>query len=153
MSSDSTRKRGVDLPQAADSVNLGTWIAVIFLSHAVGFAIFTGFVGLVMNIPARKLLVPYLMLAYCGFIFAPLLYWVRLSRNRPKTFAARSAVITFVYLQIVMLALGLGAIRLGILSAADAINGYGPFMLPFSAIVSVMVYFVMRQMHADVRSG
>jgi hypothetical protein len=44
-----------------------------------------------------------------------------------------------------MLALGFDTIRLGIESQAVVLNDYAPFMLPFSALASVLDYVVVRQ--------
>lgn len=141
-----------EMPNKPGTIRFGTWMIVTFSGHALGLAIFTGLVGLAWGIPPGKLLVPYAMLAYCGLVLCPLLYWARLSRNRPKSCAIRFAIAMFLYLQTLMLALGFGAIRLGILTKADAIDGYGPFMLPFSAFAAVLVYFVVRQMFTDLQS-
>lgn len=128
------------------SVNFAIWTAVIFFGHAVGAAIFIGLAGLALNLPARRLLVPYTTLLYCGLVLSPLLYWARLSRERPKSCAIRLGIAMFLYLQVLMLALGFSTIRLGILSQTAALNDYAPFMVPFSALASIVIYVVTRQM-------
>jgi hypothetical protein len=128
------------------SVNFGIWTAVIFIGHAIGMAIFVGFAGVILSIPTRRLLVPYTILACCGWVLSPLLYWARESRERPKRCAIRFGVAVFLYLQVLMLALAFGTIRLGLLSHAAILNDYAPFMMPFSALASALVYFVTRRM-------
>ena len=145
MSDNSTHIDGLKTPRPG-SVNFGIWTGVIFVGHAIGMAIFIGLAGLILSIPARRLLVPYTTLAYCGLVLSPLLYWARLARERPKSCAVRFGIAMFLYLQVLMLALGLGAIRLGIVSQAAALNDYAPFMIPFSALASVLVYIAARQM-------
>ncbi len=135
------------------SVNFGIWTAVIFVGHAIGMAIFIGLAGLILNIPARSLWVPYTALVYCGLVLSPLLYWARLSRERPKSCAIRFGIAMFLYLQVLMLALGFGAIRLGILSQAAALNDYAPFMIVFSALASILLYIAARQMLKAPQSG
>jgi hypothetical protein len=136
------------------SVNFGTWTVVIFIAHAIGMSIFVGLAGVILSIPARRLLVPYIVLVCCGLVLSPLLYWARLSRERPKSCATRFGIAIFLYLQVLMLALGFGTITLGILSRSAALNDYAPFMIPFSVLVSVLVYVVTRQMlKASPQSG
>jgi hypothetical protein len=139
--------------QRPGSVNFGIWTAVIFVGHAIGMAIFIGLAGLILGIPARRLLVPYTTLLYCGLVLSPLLYWARLSRERPKSCAIRFGIAMFLYLQVLMLALGFGTIRLGILSQATALNDYAPFMVPFSVLASILLYVVARQMLKAPQSG
>lgn len=135
------------------SVKFATWTAVIFVGHAIGMAIFVGLAGVILSVPIRRLVVPYTTLVYCGLVLAPLLYWARLSRERPKSCAIRFGIAMFFYLQVLMLALGFGAIRLGILSLAAAINGYALPMVVFSALASALLYLVARQMLKAPQSG
>jgi len=143
--SDNSLGRVGQNPPRPDSVNFGIWTAVIFAGHAIGMAIAIGLAGVILSIPARNLLVPYTTLLYCGLVLSPLLYWARLSRERPKSCALRFGITIFLYLQVLMLALGFDTIRLGILSQAVVLSDYAPFMLPFSALASVLVYVFTRQ--------
>jgi len=145
MSSNMLSPMGQNTPKS-HSVNFGLWTVVIFIGHALGMGIFVGFAGLLLGIPARRLLVPYTTLVYCGLALSPLLYWARLARERPKSCAIRFGIAIFLYLQVLMLALGFGTIRLGILSQAEVLNTYAPFMVLFSALVSVLIYLAARQM-------
>ena len=45
-----------------------------------------------------------------------------------------------------MLALGFGAIRLGILSQTAALDSYALVMVPFTALASIVIYVVTLQM-------
>jgi hypothetical protein len=130
----------------ADRVNFGIWTTAIFVGHAIGMAIFIGVAGVILSIPPRRLWVPYTTLLYCGLVLSPLLYWARLSRGRPKACAIRFGIAMFLYLQVLVLALGFDTIRLGILSQATALNVYAPFMVPFCLLASVLLYVVARQM-------
>ena len=135
------------------SVKFGTWTAVIFVGHAIGMAIFVGLTGVILSVPIRRLVVPYTTLVYCGLVLAPLLYWARLSRGRPKSCAIRFGITMFFYLQVFMLALGFGTIRLGILSLAAAINDYALPMMVFSVLASVLLYLFACQMFKNLQSG
>ena len=130
---------------AFDLVNFIKWTAMISVGHAIGVAIFTVFVGIVLNLPPHRLLVPYSMLAYCGLILAPLLYWARLVGRRPRAYAIRFAIATFLYSQALMLALGLGAIRVGLLSQVADLSGYAPYMELISILASGAAYIAIRQ--------
>lgn len=138
--------------QRLGTVNFGIWTAVILVGHAMGMAILIGIAGLILNIPARRLLVPYTTLLYCGLVLSPLLYWARLARQRPKSCAIRLAIAVFLYSQALMLALGFSAIRLDILSQKTALNEYAPFMVPFSALASIVLYIAARQMFESSHS-
>ena len=127
-------------------------MASVFVGHAIGMAIFVVIVGFIFNIPARKLLVPYAVLAYCGAIAPGFFYWAQVARNA-KSYAFRFAVGLFFYLQTLMFALGFGAIRLGLISSADAINLYAPFTIPFSVIVSALTYAPKRKMFETLESN
>ena len=139
-------KKDEEQTQRPDSVNFGTWTVVIFVGHAIGTGIFIGFAGFALALPPRRLLVPYMMLLYCGLVLSPLLYWARLAREQPKTCAIRLAIASFLYAQVLMLALGISAIRLGVLSQTEALNNYAPIMVPFTALASIAVYVIRRQM-------
>lgn len=135
---------GVSVPRR-DSVNLATWFAAIFLGHATGMAALAGLAAAILKIPVHGLLVPYIALACCGLVLAPSLYWARLSRERPDSCAIRFGVGMFLYLQALMLALGFGAVRVGIISRVAAIHGFAPLVIPFSALASVLLYVAARQ--------
>ncbi len=128
-----------------DRVKFGTWMLVVLSGHTIGAAIFLGLAGLVLSMSVRMLLVPFAMFSYCGLVLAPFLYWARLARESPRVCARRFATAIFFYLQVVMLALGFSAVKLGILSQHTALNDYGPFMLPFSALASACSYYAARQ--------
>lgn len=132
--------------QRPDSVNFGKWTAVIFVGNAIGTAIFLGVAGVILDLPPRRLLIPYTMLLYCGLVLSPFLYWARLAREQPKSCAIRLAIAMFLYMQVLMLALGISTIRLGILSPTAVLNDYAPVMVPFTALASIAGYVITRQM-------
>lgn len=144
--SDSTIRQHEGTAQRPSSVRFGTFFAVVFAGNAIGMPIFVVLVGVILAIPARRLLVPYTTLVYCGLVLAPLLYWARLSRERPKSCALRFGVTMFFYLQVILMALGFGAVRLHILSQAEAISDFGLLALPLSLFVFASSYLLVRQM-------
>lgn len=144
-SDEKTQKRG--------SVNFGLFTVTVFVGHCIGAAIFIGMAGIALDIPGRKLWAPYVALVCCGLVLSPLLYWARLARERPKTCAIRFGIAMFLYLQVVIVALGFSTIRLGILSLTTAINDYALFMLFLSVFASIMSYGIARQTLKIPQSG
>lgn len=136
-----------------DSVDFGKWTLIIFLAHAIGMAIFIGLAKVALKLPTRELFVPYTVLAYCGLVLSPLLYWARLSRQRPKSCAMRCGIAMFFYFQALILAMAYGTIRLGILSLTTAVRDYVPFLIPFSALVSIVLYVTARQILEAPKTG
>ena len=92
------------------------------------------------------------MLLSCGLVLSPLLYWARLARENPKSFAIRSTIAIFSYVVNVMVVLGISAIRLGILSQAAVLENYAPVMMPFTVLTFIVFYVRMRQ-KARERTG
>jgi len=119
---------------------------MIFVGNAIGTAVFVGVAGAILDLPLRKLLIPYTMFLECGLVLSPFLYWARLAREKPRPYAIRSAIAMFSYTVDIMLALGISAIRLGILSQTELLNYYAPLMVPFPALASVAGYVTARQM-------
>jgi hypothetical protein len=93
------------------------------------------------------------MLLECGLVLSPLLYWARCAREQPRSCAIRFGIAFFLYLQVLMLALGFSAIRLGILSRTAALNDYAPLMVPFSALTSLVLYVLTHQILKARKSG
>jgi hypothetical protein len=135
-------QRDSDRVESLGSVRFGIFVAVVFGGNAAGMAIFVGFLGLILAIPARSLVVPYLTLLYCGLVLSPLLYWARVAREQPRSCALRFATAMFCYLQVIMLALAVSAIRLHILSKAETVRYFGLLIVPLSAFMFVASYFV-----------
>jgi hypothetical protein len=135
------------------SVRFGMFTAMVFAGNALGMAIFVGFGGLILGISSHRLLMPYTTLLYCGLVLSPLLYWARLSRGRHKSCALRFATAILLYLQAVMLALGFSAIKLNVLSQAEAISDFGLLIVPLSAFTFAASYLVARRMLGTPKSG
>lgn len=121
------------------------WTSLFLVSYGVGQAILVVLAGLVLNLRTRGLLLPYLLLLWCGFVGASLIYWARQSYDRPKSGAIRFALAIFLFLNGYMGALLLSAVKLAILSTSSALNEYAPYILPTSALGSLVVYLMMRR--------
>ena len=138
--------RDTDNIQRPGPVRPGTFMAAVFGGNALGMSIFVAILGhVILGIPARSLLLPYITLLYCGLLLAPSLYWARLSQERPKSCALRFAIAMIFYLQAVTLALGFSAIKLNIMSLAEAVSDFGPLIVPLSALMFASSYLVVRQ--------
>jgi hypothetical protein len=127
-------------------VNFGKWTAVIFVGNAMGTAFFLAVASVILELPPRKLLIPYTMLLCCGLVLSPFLYWARLAREQPKSCAIRFSIAIFLYMQVLGLALAIGTVRLGILSQMAVLNDYAPLMVPFTALASIVGYVITCQM-------
>ena len=133
-----TRKSG--------AVTFGVFTAVVLVGQALGSALVAECIAVILGIPVRRLLVPYLVLVTCGCVLSPPLYWARTARRRPRVYAIRVAIAIFLDVQVFMLALGFGATRLGLVSWVEFLWEYAPFIPPFSAVVAALDYVAVRQM-------
>jgi hypothetical protein len=120
---------------------------VVLGAHAIGGAIAVGVAAIVWPLPARRLLVPYLLLLVCGSTLSSLLLWAQPARARPQAYAMRVALSIGAYLVNLTLALGCSAIWLGILSEGDALTRFLP-LVNVAAAVSITLYFVLRRVFA-----
>lgn len=147
--SDNTWNSNTGGNRGANRSSLGVWVTwtlMAFIAHSIGAAIFMGTAAVFLGISFHTVLVPYTALAYCGVVLGPLVCWARLARARPKPCAIRFTVAMFLYSQTVMMALGFGIIRLGILPFTTFVNDYAPFLVLFFVLCSVPAYLVARQM-------
>jgi hypothetical protein len=145
-----TISRGEKTDRDYYSESFGKIAAAVLVGQAGGAAIIVGVAGLVLNLPPRRLLVPYAMFLGGGLVFAPFLYWARLSRARPKTFAIRSAIAMFVCVEAVVLAGVFSAIWLDILPLTQGLTEDLPFLVIAAGVV---MYLWMRQRVAATDSG
>lgn len=110
------------------------WTSVFLFSYGVGHVVLVGLLGLALGLRARSLLLPYLLLLWCGFVGASLLYWARQSYERPRAGATRFAFAMFLFLNLYLGALLFSTVKLNILSAGTALNDYAPYILPAAAL-------------------
>lgn len=137
--------REVSKMQKPTPIKVGRWIFIFLGTYAVGVGVFVGISGLALSLSFRSLFLPYVMLLYCGLVFALLMYWVRQSYDRPKSCALRLTLAVFLYLQMLSLVLGFSVIKLGIVSCAIILNDTVPIILVGSAITCVVVYVTARR--------
>ena len=121
------------------------WTSLFLVSYGVGHAILVVLLGLALGLRIQSLLLPYLLLLWCGFVGASLIYWARQSYERPKAGAIRFALAIFFFMNLYMGALLLSAVKLAILSSNSALNGYAPDILPMSALGALVVYVMARR--------
>lgn len=121
------------------------WNLVFVATYGVLEAAFIAVVGLALNIPARSLLVPYLMLLFSVVLLAPCVRWVLQFRDKPKSCAIRFALVIFVYLQVFSLILAFNAVNLGIVSKAIIVDDSAPIAVIGSTIMSIGVYITVRR--------
>jgi len=121
------------------------WVSLFLIPYGVGHAILVLLVGIALGLRVRSLLLPYLLLLWCGFVGGSLIYWARQSYDRPRAGAARFTLAVFVLLNLYMGVLVFGACDVGLLSQQVAISGYAPYILPTAVIASVVGYPVVRR--------
>jgi hypothetical protein len=121
------------------------WTLLFLLSYGVGHVVLVALLGLALGLRARSLLLPYLLLLWCGFVGASLIYWARQSYERPKSGATRFALAMFLFLNLYLGALLFSTVKLTILSAGTALNDYAPYILLTSALSSAVVYMMARR--------
>ena len=127
-------------------MTFGRWTSLALIPWAGGQAVFVALVGVALNLPIRTLLLPYLLLVWCGYVGVVLIYWARQLYDRPRSCAIRFALAIFFFLNLYMSVLLLSAVKVAILSAGSALNGYGPFILPGSALSAIAVYWRARRL-------
>lgn len=124
---------------------LWRWTSLFLLSYGLVQAILAALVGLSAGLPARALLLPYVLLLLCGFLGACLIYWARRSYDRPKSGALRLALATFLFEILYIGCLLVSAINLALLSTRNALTGYVPYVLPMCALATLVVYKAARR--------
>jgi hypothetical protein len=124
-----------------------------FGGHSLGMAVALAILGLILGIPLRRLLVPFLAFAYCGVILAASLYLARVARVRwPDRFPVICGLVMFLYWGLFLLALGFTAIRLQFLSLQGATNKYAGVALLSLMVAFMGGYMFARQLNKSKRS-
>lgn len=120
-----------------------SFLAAYGTAHAI--LVFLAWLALGLNTGGRIWLLLYLPLLACGFVGSVLIYWSRQSYERPKSGAIRLGLGILVFLDLYMGVLLFAAVKLGVLSSGDALNRYGPYVLPGSILGSIAVYVAARR--------
>lgn len=126
-----------------DFNNLFALTVAVMGGQAAAAASMTGIAWMISRAPVHRAMVPYLALANCGWVLLPFLYSARLAKGKPTTCAIRLTVGTALYVQAMAIAMGFGAIRLGILSQAAVLES-APFVLPLLGLGSAAIYAGIR---------
>jgi hypothetical protein len=133
--------------------NFTVFLAATFAGHTVAVALLVGLVALILDIPLRSLVVPFFVLAYCGFAFSTLLFWAGLARDRAKAWAFRSGLAMFAYSQVLMLALGFSAVRLHVMSLEETVDDFLKFAVWVSLVAFAAGYLAVRQISRPPHSA
>lgn len=121
------------------------WTSRFLVSYGVAHVILVAFVRLALGLEARSLLLSYFLLLCCGFGGGSLIYWARQSYERPKSGAIRFALAIFLYMNLYMCVLLFSVVKVAMLSISSALNDYAPYILPTSALGSLVVYVIARR--------
>lgn len=131
-------------PQGWTPFTFWRWTSLFLVSYGLGQAILIVLAGVALDLRIQRLLLPFLLLLWCGFIGASLTYWARQSYERPKC-AIRFAVAIFLFLNLYMGVLVFSAYKVHLLSRDSALYDYGPYVLPGAALTSIVVYIMARR--------
>ncbi len=126
-------------------MSFAKWTSIFFVTYAACEAAFVTLTGIALHLSFRSLVMPYLILLCCPLVIAPLIYWARLSYDRPKAFAIRFASSIFVGAFLLMSGLAFDAVKLGIISTNTVLNNFAPYFVPGAAIPSLMLYVAIRK--------
>lgn len=126
----------------------GTFIATVWAGHATAVTIIVGLAGLALNIPARRLPVPWAALVFVGLGPLTILHWARVARDRArrKSFVLLLPAALTVYAFSLMLGLAFSAVMLRMLSWEEAVQNFRLPTLLLSVLVFVTGYFMARRM-------
>ena len=120
------------------------WVVAIIVGHTVGAALAVMLFGLAMNLTLHALLVPFELLACCSLPLPALGLWVRAAREKPDSYAVRSALFCLAYGTLVAIALAISSLRLGLARRAGISGSAGAFAVGGLLLASGIVYFGAR---------
>ena len=121
------------------------WTFTFLVPYGIGNTVLVALVGLALHLQPRSLLIPYVLLLWCGSVGAFVIYWARQSYERPRSGSIRFALAIFFFLNLYLFTLLFSAVTAGILTADSALLDYGPYILPASLLGSLVVYIVARR--------
>lgn len=140
--------------QGQPPVRFPFFMIAIFVGHTLAMAICLGIAALIFGLPADKLAAPFFVLAFCGIVIAPVFYLARVARDRwPKWFPVISGSAMFSYAGLLLLAVGLIAIRLHFFSFKEAVNELAGIADLSLAIAFIAGYLFARHTIRPKRSG
>jgi hypothetical protein len=131
--------------QKSTPMSFVRWTSIFFAGYASLEGITLGLAALALNRSFRSLSLPFAMQLCVGLLAGSLIYWARLSYDRPKSGALRFAFAIFFSLLLFMPALGLSVVRLGLVSSRTIWNNYAMAILPGSAIAAFLTYRPVRK--------
>ncbi len=122
--------------------SFGVMLAAVFGGNALAMVSIVGLAGLIMDLPARSLWVPYLALLVSGLVLAPWLHSARMTKHQPKASALRFAIGFFSYLLVLSGGTLFGAMWIGLLSPRVVLYDIYPPMFAFWVLLSPGFYFI-----------
>ncbi len=133
--------------------SFGVMLAMTFLGNGLAMATIVGLAGLILDLPARRLAVPYLVLLPSGAVLAPYLHFARLKRHRPRACALEFTIGFFSYLLALSAGLLFGAIWVDVLPLGEVLYDIVPPLLPTYVLLSVGIYFLTLQNLKDTQQS
>jgi hypothetical protein len=134
-------------------VSAGKLVVVMIASHSLACGIVVGLTGLAISAPVRTLTIPYVIIDSCVLVLLALPLWAHRVRVGSRTYSNRVGITMFGYVEAVMLAMGFGAIRLGIMSRRNAFVWSIPSMMIGGALASIVGYLLLRRLFEGLSWG
>lgn len=121
------------------------WTAVFVGTYAVLEAILLVSVGILANLPLRRLWLSYVSLLLVPVVAGPLIHWARLSLSRPRTCACRFSIAVFTSFSVLTAVLALNASELNLTSKAWIFQSFIPSAIAGLVIVTFTMYMTIRR--------
>ncbi len=138
-------------PLPASALGRGLVAILLFLSHAAGMAVVLVPISLALHVPARRWLVAYAALNTCAIVLVPGIFWAWAGWDRPNGYARRMGITMFVFMQLMIVALGVSGIEVGLLTRSDMLSGL-PFMMGAVAVIGIVSYRMMLRMFGTAKA-
>ena len=116
------------------------WTAVFVGTYAVLEAILLVSVGILANLPLRRLWLSYVSLLLVPVVAGPLIHWARLSLSRPRTCACRFSIAVFTSFSVLT-----NAAELNLTSKAWIFQSFIPSAIAGLVIVTFTMYMTIRR--------
>ena len=129
------------------AMSAGRWVFRFTVAWMAMWLFTFGLVGFGLELPIRRLVIPWLVMSVSGVVMAFVTYWARSPVDQPPTVAAprRFAFLMLVLVTIVCGTMLWSAVMLGIVSRATAMSEYLPFFALPSVVLPVSMYYYARR--------
>ncbi len=136
--------RGGDL-QSVIQKSFVKWTTTYVVGWAACQLVFVAVITLALKLSVQSMILPYVLLAGCGYVGGCLIYWATQFRQASRSGPTRFAVAIFFFLTLYMGVLIFSTYKLNLISLASAVHDYAPYVLPGAALTSTVVYIMAQR--------